>query len=58
MTIFLTMGGYAVYVWPAYAVSLVVLIALIVSSLKGHARARDAVRRLEAEGGQRGEADK
>jgi heme exporter protein D len=28
---FLTMGGYAVYVWPAYAVFFVVLIADFVS---------------------------
>lgn len=46
---FFGMGGYAVYVWPAYAASFLVLIAATAVSLRAHARARDTVKRLEAE---------
>lgn len=34
VTQFLEMGGYAVFVWPAYAVAAVVLIGLLVQSLR------------------------
>lgn len=37
---FLTMGGYAGFVWPAYGVAVVVMAALLVASLRG-ARARE-----------------
>ncbi|HEY3858613.1 MAG TPA: heme exporter protein CcmD [Gammaproteobacteria bacterium] len=45
---FLTMGGYAVYVWPAYAVALVVIAvnaiapSLRLRRLKAEIRARGA----------------
>ena len=39
---FLTMGGYAAYVWPAYAVAAVVMIANALSP-------SDRLRRLKAE---------
>jgi heme exporter protein CcmD len=43
------MGGYAVYVWPAYIVSAIVLVTATVVTLKAHARAKKAVQRLEEE---------
>jgi heme exporter protein CcmD len=47
---FFAMGGYAVFVWPAYAVTIAVLIAAIILSLQSHAQAKKAVRELEEEG--------
>lgn len=47
---FLAMGGYAVFVWPAYVVTFTVLIAAIILSLQSHAQAKKAVRELEEEG--------
>ncbi len=40
MANFFAMGGYAVFVWPAYAVTFVVLVAAIVVSLQAHAQAK------------------
>jgi heme exporter protein D len=54
---FFAMGGYAAFVWPAYAVTLLVLVTAIVLSLQAHARARKAVRQLEAEEEQAGAAN-
>lgn len=42
MAKFLEMGGYAVYVWPAFAVAALVMISLLVASLRT-LRAREAV---------------
>jgi len=39
---FLSMGGYAAYVWPAYGLAAIVLIGLLVVSLR-------RLRRAEAE---------
>jgi len=50
MANFFAMGGYAVFVWPAYAVTFVVLIAAVVLSLQSYAQARKIVRQLEEEG--------
>ena len=50
MANFFAMGGYAVFVWPAYAVTFVVLITAVVLSLQSHAQARKNVRQLEEEG--------
>ncbi len=36
---FLAMGGYAAYVWPAYAVSVVSLLAITITSWKWMTRA-------------------
>ena len=55
---FFAMGGYAVFVWPAYIVSVLVLAAAIVVSVAAHARARASVRRLEEDGGENGESQK
>ena len=41
MAKFLEMGGYAVYVWPAFAVAALVMISLLVASLRT-LRAREA----------------
>lgn len=50
MANFFAMGGYAVFVWPAYAVTFVVLITAVVLSLQSYAQARNNVRQLEEEG--------
>ncbi len=47
------MGGYAVYVWPAFGVGAVVMIGLLVLSIR-RLRLREAeLKRLEAAGGGR-----
>ena len=45
---FLAMGGYAVYVWPAYAVAVAVMAALAVQSVAGYRRRQRELARLEA----------
>ena len=47
---FFAMGGYAVFVWPAYAVTFVVLVVAIIVSLQAHAKAKKDLRQLEEEG--------
>jgi heme exporter protein D len=42
---FLGMGGYAAYVWPAYAVTLIVLIANVLMARANHRRALEEARR-------------
>jgi heme exporter protein D len=45
MTDFLAMGGYAAYVWPAYAVTAVGLIGITLASLRAlHKARRDQAR--------------
>jgi heme exporter protein D len=44
---FLAMGGYAVFVWPSYALSVIVLAALTAWALREHASARAMLERLE-----------
>lgn len=46
---FLEMGGYADFVWPAYALSAVVLLALLVDSLRRLRNGTRALARLKAE---------
>jgi len=46
---FLEMGGYGGYVWPAFALSAVVLLALLVESLRRLRNGERALARLEAE---------
>ena len=55
MANFFAMGGYAVFVWPAYAISVLVLGVAVVVSLQAHVRARRNVRQLEEENGESGE---
>ncbi len=50
MANFFAMGGYAVFVWPAYVMTFIVLIAAIILSLQSYAQARRSVRQLEEEG--------
>lgn len=49
MSAFFAMGGYGAYVWPSYAISVAVLAAIVVVSVRQHARASTMVRRLEGE---------
>lgn len=37
---FLAMGGYAAFVWPAYAITLTALAAAILATLRAYARAK------------------
>ena len=51
MKAFLDMGGYAAYLWPAYAVTLVVIVLNIAWARSALLRARLAARhRLESKG--------
>ena len=51
MRAFFEMGGYAAYVWPAYAVTFAVIVLNIVWALRSLARSRaEARRRLSAQG--------
>ena len=47
MSSFFAMGGYAAFVWPAYAIVAVVLIGLLVLSLKVLRRNEATLRLLE-----------
>ena len=44
---FLAMGGYAGFVWPAYGVAALVLVAMAISSVRRTRIAEAAVRALE-----------
>jgi heme exporter protein D len=44
---FLAMGGYAGFVWPAYGVTLVVLVALAVDSWRRYRQSTLALDRLQ-----------
>ncbi len=45
---FLTMGGYAVYVWPAYAITTLVVAMNVITPLRRLKRLRAAIRRSRA----------
>ena len=46
---FLAMGGYAVYVWPSFGLTLIVLLHNARAARRHHASAREqAMRRLDA----------
>ncbi len=47
MAEFLSMGGYAAFIWPAYGVAATVLIALVFSSLRMARAAEAEVHALE-----------
>lgn len=51
MANFFAMGGYAVYVWPAYGATALVMVAASVLTLQAHRRAKNAARKLEEESG-------
>ena len=44
---FLAMGGYAVFVWPAYAAALIVCGGLAAWSLRGYRRAQRELETLQ-----------
>lgn len=47
MSHFFNMGGYAVYVWPSYFLTALVLAGLAYESWRGYRTARQDVSRLE-----------
>ena len=47
MSAFFAMGGYAVFIWPAYAVSAIGLGGMIVLTWRAYARARAQAKSLE-----------
>ena len=47
MSEFLEMGGYAAFVWPTWAASVLALAGLVAHALIGRRQAREALRRLE-----------
>jgi heme exporter protein D len=52
---FFDMGGYAAYVWPSYALTLIVVVLNIVWARRLLARSREEARRrlaMRAEGGE------
>ena len=48
---FFEMGGYAAYVWPAFGIGAIVLIALVMFSFLRLKKREALVRQLEAEQG-------
>jgi heme exporter protein D len=58
MASFFAMGGYAVYVWPAYVITALVLVVVVVVSLQAHARAKKSVRQLEDDSGDSAESQR
>jgi len=48
---FLDMGGYAAYVWPALGLTVLVLAAMLIASVKSARRREAELARLEAETG-------
>lgn len=49
LSLFLAMGGYAVYVWSAFAATAIVLIVLLVASARALRNREAALSRLRAE---------
>jgi heme exporter protein D len=47
MAEFFSMGGYAAYVWPAYGVAAVILVAMLIVSLRGLRRHEALLKTLE-----------
>ncbi len=50
---FLSMGGYAAFVWPAFGVAVVVLVGLLITSLRTLRANQAALAALRAAGGDR-----
>jgi heme exporter protein D len=44
---FFEMGGYGAYVWPAYGITALVMLALLVTTLRGLSARQKAVSELE-----------
>jgi heme exporter protein CcmD len=49
MTHFLSMGGYAAFVWPAYAISFGGIALAVVLTLRAYARAKNLLEKIERE---------
>ena len=49
MSEFLSMGGYAVFVWPAFFVSFIVLGAVVIVSLRAYREQQSLLSTLESE---------
>lgn len=49
MTDFLAMGGYAAFVWPAYALSAIAIAAMIVLTIRAYDRAKARLAAIERE---------
>jgi heme exporter protein D len=47
MAEFFSMGGYAAYVWPAYGIAAVILVAMLIVSLRGLRRHEALLKALE-----------
>ena len=47
------MGGYGLYVWPAYALTAAIMIAFLISTLRSLRSRKRALRNLEADAPQR-----
>lgn len=54
MAEFLAMGGYASFVWPAYGVTALVVLGLIVWSARAHRAVKARVALLEAQADRHG----
>lgn len=54
MAEFLAMGGYGSFVWPAYGVTALVVVGLIVWSAQAHRAVKARVAMLEAQADGRG----
>ena len=48
MAKFLAMGGYAAYVWPAYGISFVAIVAAIIFTIAGYRNALARARAVDA----------
>ena len=46
---FLTMGGYAAYVWPAFAITAIVMVGLLFVSARGLRADERTLERLQAD---------
>lgn len=47
MAEFFQMGGYAVYVWPAYIITFVILIGMVVFTVRSYRKTQDLLSQLD-----------
>ena len=50
---YLSMGGYAAFVWPAFGVTAIVMVALLVASIRGLRKERRTLELMESAGAAR-----
>jgi heme exporter protein D len=50
---FFAMGGYGVYVWPAYALTAAIMVAFLISTLRSLRSRQRSLKHLEANAPQR-----